>query len=123
MHAIPRIDSKVGNQQNLRTMVGISRLKKEEYHAQVAQLSLDEMVRMNCWQIAGMCKNNLRSHRLIRLGVQLTIIGTMVFAITMPTIAYANWEQRNTAGAQQTASPIPAQPSGTVQPSLTASRT
>ncbi len=95
IHAIPRIHSGVGNQANLRTMVGINRFSKEEYNSKILELDLAEMLRMNCWQITGMCKNNMRSHELIKFGVIFTIIGVLFFASGLPIIVYDEWNQRN----------------------------
>ncbi len=94
VHAVPRIHSGIGNQENLRTMVGITRFSKEEYHTRVAATNLPEIVRMNCWQIAGMCKNNLRSHKLIRFGAGLTIAGVIALGMALPIIVYSDRSSR-----------------------------
>lgn len=95
VHAIPKIHSGIGNEDNLRTMVGITCLEKEKYHEKVTALNLEDMVRMNCWQISGMCKNNLRSHQLIRRGVRLTISGVVAIVIALPIIIVSDRKQRN----------------------------
>lgn len=112
VHAIPRMNSGIGNENNLRTMVGITQYEKEEYHRQIISSDLSNMVRMNCNQISGMCKNNLRSHSLIRAGVQLTIAGVIIIGIALPIIILPGWHNANT-------SPIPpksikSQPAGQV---------
>lgn len=98
VHAIPKLHSGVGNTTNLRTMVGIGTLTKEEYHEHVRRMAADDMLRMNCWQIAGMCRNNLRSYTLIRRGVMLTMSGVVALAVALPWIVYADW-RRSSADA------------------------
>ena len=101
MHAIPKIHSGIGNEDNLRTMVGITRLEKDKYHEKITELDLGDMVRMNCWQISGMCKNNLRSHKLISRGVRLTISGVVAIAIALPIIIMSDRKHRNKPAASQ----------------------
>jgi Na+-transporting methylmalonyl-CoA/oxaloacetate decarboxylase gamma subunit len=91
VHAIPRLNSKVGNEDNFRTIIGIESLSKEDYHEAVLHLSLSDMVRMNCAQISGMCRNNVRSQKMIRTAVWLTIAGTLVFAFAMLAVGYGYW--------------------------------
>lgn len=102
-HAIPRMNSGIGNEDNLRTMIGIARIGKEEYHKKITSLNLDDMVRMNCYQIAGMCKNNLKSHSLIKIAVRLTMIGVLVIGIALAIIVFSDWNRRNVP-------PAPSQP-------------
>ena len=111
VHAVPRIDSGIGNQWNLRTMVGISRLDKEDYHLKMSHLSLSEMLEMNCWQIAGMCRNNMRSRRLIRSGVRLTVAGVLLFVVALSVIAKREVDRRNEQAAKQASTPQAITPS------------
>lgn len=83
VHAIPRMNSRIGNEANLRTIIGISCFKKEEYHKEIKNLDLEKMIEMNCWQISGMVRNNLRSHKLIKIGVLLTIVGVITIATAL----------------------------------------
>ncbi len=99
VHAVPKIDSGVGNQSNLRTMVGISPLSKQQYHEAMLSQSLDKMIEMNCWQITGMCKNNMRSHHLIRRGVRLTISGVLALAVALLIIVFSSWSSRRASEA------------------------
>lgn len=101
IHAVPRMHSGIGNQENLRTIIGIVNLKKEEYHAKIRQLDLAEIIKMNCWQIAGMSKNNMRSHKLIRFGAIQTIIGVLLFSTALPIIVVSDWNHRNTRSEKQ----------------------
>jgi hypothetical protein len=111
LHVVPRIHSGIGNQENLRTMVGITRLRKEAYHKRVTALDLGEMVRMNCWQISGMCKNNMRSHKLIKYGAVLTIAGVLTLGAAVPIIVFSAWDRRNVLTTQQQSnSLVPSRP-------------
>ena len=106
-HSIPRVNSGIGNEANPRSMIGIVRLDKNEYLATIMGLDLRNMVRMTCWQISGMARNNLRSHNLIKHGVILTIIGVMAISIAVPIIAIADRANINTQVTQLTSlSPI-----------------
>ena len=88
VHAIPRMNSRIGNEANLRTIIGISCFKKEEYHKEIKNLDLEKMIEMNCWQISGMVRNNLRSHKLIKIGVWLTIFGVLTIALALVIIIF-----------------------------------
>lgn len=85
IHVVPKINSKIGNEFNLRTMVGISPYiqtkDKDEYVAKILGSNVDDFIKMNCYQIVGMCKNNLRSEKFIRAGVILALIGICFFVI------------------------------------------
>ena len=88
VHAIPRMNSRNCNEENLRTIIGISGFKKEEYHKKIKKLYLEKMLEMNCWQISGMVRNNLRSHKLIKIGVLLTILGVITIASALIIIIF-----------------------------------
>ena len=66
-------------------MVGISPYiqtkDKDEYVAKILGSNVDDFIKMNCYQIVGMCKNNLRSEKFIRAGVILALIGICFFVI------------------------------------------
>lgn len=94
-HSIPQINSKIGNEDNLRTMVGIKNYTKEEYHTRILKLNLKTMVKMNCNQISGMCKNNMRSYNLIKRGAYLTIIGVILIAIAISMLVYTKSKTYN----------------------------
>lgn len=111
VHVIPRMNSKIGNESNFRTMIGISRFNKDEYYAKIIKTNLNDMVRMNCWQISGMCKNNLRSHNLVRYGVYLTICGVIILAIALPLINVTDWNRSKTVPTQQYTPQVPITPS------------
>jgi len=101
IHAVPRIHSGIGQSGNLRTMVGISKHNKHTYHEAIAGINLHDVLRMNCWQIVGMCTNNLRSHKLITWGVALTLAGVLVLGIAISEIAFADWSARSQPTSQQ----------------------
>ena len=94
VHMIPRLDSGIGNEANLRTMIGIRRFSKEQYHEQVGGVGINDMIRMNCWQIAGMCQNNMRSYRLLQKGVRLTIAGVLVLGFALPFLVTREQQAR-----------------------------
>lgn len=94
VHMIPRLDSGVGNEANLRTMIGIRRFNKEQYHVQVQNISISDMIRMNCWQIVGMCQNNMRSYRLLQKGVWLTFAGVLVLGFALPFLVTQEQQAR-----------------------------
>ena len=102
LHTIPRLNSKMGNGHNLKTMIGINRFvlmqkmlggKKyfsaEKYYLDsVKELNADDLLEMNIFQILGMNTNNVRSYILIRNGVWATVISigllilaTVIFAV------------------------------------------
>ena len=85
IHIIPKINSKIGNELNLRTIVGISPYTKtqtkDDYLTKMCEADIHEMIKQNCYQIVGMCKNNLRSEAFIRAAVILTIIGIVFFSL------------------------------------------
>ena len=85
IHIIPKINSKIGNELNLRTIVGISPYTKtqtkDDYLTKMCEADIHEMIKQNCYQIVGMCKNNLRSETFIRAAVILTIICIVFFSL------------------------------------------
>jgi hypothetical protein len=87
IHIIPKINSKIGNEDNLRTMIGIRQYtdkdKKDGYVNKIMALNQYEMIKMNCYQITGMCKNNFRSEKIIKTGVKLTIAGVICVGIAL----------------------------------------
>lgn len=87
IHIIPKINSKIGNELNLRTIVGISPYTKtqtkDDYLTKMCEADIHEMIKQNCYQIVGMCKNNLRSETFIRAAVILTIIGIVFFSLVI----------------------------------------
>jgi hypothetical protein len=91
LHVIPKINSKIGNENNLRTMVGIrpytDKSRKDEYVNKIMSLNQYDIIKMNCYQITGMCKNNFRSEKLIKTGVILTIVGVICVGISLNIMA------------------------------------
>lgn len=74
-HIIPLMDSKVGNQTNPRSVIGIERFKTaHDYHQAILQLDLDTMLRYNAYQIKGMNKNIWRDQKAIRYGVVASVL-------------------------------------------------
>lgn len=82
-HSIPEIDSRIGNDDNLRTLIGIKKYNKKEYYEKISVLNSKDLLRMNCYQISGLCKLNIKSQKLIRIGVILTSIGVFVASIAL----------------------------------------
>jgi len=118
-HSIPRLNSGIGNEVNLRSMIGIVRLDKDEYLSKLMGLDLANMIKMTSWQISGMSRNNLRSHNLIQRGVILTSIGVLAIAVAVPIIAVTNWTSINVLTTQITSLP----PTPSITNSLTLSST
>lgn len=85
-HTIPWIDSGIGNDKNLRTITCARRFSKEDYYMHVSALRPEDLIRLTAWQVAGMSRNNIRSERLIKSGVVLTIFGTLLLAGALPII-------------------------------------
>lgn len=94
LHSIPKLNSKIGNEGNLRTIIGINRfttieqtigknnfVAREKYYESVVGLGIEDLLKMNVTQIAGMSKNNNTSHRIIRGGVIFTIISISLLII------------------------------------------
>ncbi|MPN51047.1 hypothetical protein SDC9_198688 [bioreactor metagenome] len=96
------MNSKIGNEANLRTIIGISRfstiekalgkesgfIAKEEYCKSVMNLSVDDLVKMNLQQIAGMSKNNNASYKTIRKGAIFTIVSVVFIILGTIALAY-----------------------------------
>jgi len=97
VHAIPRVNARIGNEDNLRTMACIHLQTREEYHAKVAALDIADMVRMNCWQIVGLCKLNTRGHYLITWGVRLAVAGAIGTAVATPMYVFSDWSSHRTS--------------------------
>ena len=102
LHSIPKLNSKIGNEANLRTIIGISRfstiekalgkesgfIAKEEYCKSVMNLSIDDLVKMNLQQIAGMSKNNNESYKTIRKGAIFTIVSVVFIIVGTVALAF-----------------------------------
>lgn len=90
IHIVPRINSKIGNELNLRTMVGITPYTKtqtkDDYLNKMLELDIEQMIKQNCYQIVGMCKNNLRSEAFIRKAVVLTIVSVAMMVIMVACV-------------------------------------
>ncbi len=101
IHTIPKLNSKMGHGHNLKTMIGINRFAviqkmlggkkffnaEQSYFNSVKGLSADDLLELNIYQILGMNTNNIRSHEIIRKGVQVTIIS--VITMILATIIFA----------------------------------
>lgn len=101
LHSIPKLDSKIGNESNLRTIIGINRftiiaealgksnfIAREKYYESVIGLRIEDILKMNITQIAGMSKNNHTSHKIIREGVICTIVSILLILIAMILLAF-----------------------------------
>jgi len=85
-HAIPKLDSGVGNQDNLRSIIGIVELEKQDYHKAILNLSKDEMISMNCHQISGMARNCLESQKIIKKSVMLKSFSILLLIVAVTSI-------------------------------------
>jgi len=90
IHAIPRIDAKIGNNDNPRTIVCIKKFTRTEYHDQIKELTLNQMIEYTCYQISGMTQNNLKGQRLIRKGIYLTISGVVCLTTLLTVYVLQN---------------------------------
>lgn len=87
-HIEPKMNSKVGNLANPRTSIAIHRMTKEEYLANLMALDLATMVQHNSLQIKGMNKIIMTNQRAIRIATKLTIIGLLLFLVTIERIVF-----------------------------------
>ena len=90
IHAIPRIDAKIGNKDNLRTIVFIKTLSRTEYYDKIKKLSLDEMIKLTSFQISGMTQNNIKGQRLIKKGIYFTISGVICLPALLTILVLQN---------------------------------
>jgi Na+-transporting methylmalonyl-CoA/oxaloacetate decarboxylase gamma subunit len=90
VHTIPRIDAKIGNKDNLRTIICIRKLNRTEYHDQIKELKLDQMIKLTSYQISGMTQNNLKGQRLISKGINLTILGVVCLTVLLTVLVIQN---------------------------------
>lgn len=79
----PRIDSKIGNGNNLRGIVGICKLNKEEYYLRIKDLSYEEMLKQLSFQISGMARNNKRDIRCLVCGIMLLMVAIVLFTASV----------------------------------------
>jgi hypothetical protein len=133
IHVIPRISSgKTGIEPNTRSLRGIGLYKKfEDYRDAFLLTTKTSILADTIRQIYGMADNNLRSARIIKRGVQLTLSGIALIlcALYVSTLgarghhAFGVWQINSTAGSVAQAphsSTSPSQPSSTapvLQPS------
>ena len=104
VHTIPKLNSKMGNGHNLKTMIGINRYRlmqnmlggkkhfsaEAEYFKNVQNFTEDDLLEMNVLQIMGMNTNNIKSHKIIRKGVITTIISIIVIIIAIIAFSIQN---------------------------------
>jgi len=99
VHSVPKLNSKIGNELNLRTMIGIKTfisnerffknskafLAKDQYLSELKEYNVQKMLEDNASQIVGLCKNNYRSHLIILIASILTMIGiaSVAFMLVM----------------------------------------
>ena len=57
-HIAPKMNSGIGNENNLRSAVGTSTLSKQEYHTKILSLHKNDLLRLNCYQISGLSRIN-----------------------------------------------------------------
>lgn len=94
-HSIPRLNSKIGNEDNLRTIIGINRFMtieeilgkensfsaRDKYSDIIRNMQPIAILRMNAMQIVGMAKNNNTSHKMIKKAVLATIFSIYLLMI------------------------------------------
>jgi hypothetical protein len=79
-HLIPRLDSRVGNTDNPRSVIGIKAFKnKDAFYQRFVQLDYDLMLQYTTNQLYGMNLNIVRNDRVIRRAVYLTMLGVLGF--------------------------------------------
>lgn len=79
LFAVPRINSRIGNEDNVRGTIGICRLSKEMYYEKVVNLNHDKMVEQLSFQISGMARNNKRGAKYLVLAIILLMISIILF--------------------------------------------
>jgi len=91
VHVVPRITSgKTGNDPNTRTLRGIGLYKQwEDYRDAFRTSTKDGVLTDTIRQIYGMAANNLRSARIVTIGVRLTIGGVIMVLAALSTSAFA----------------------------------
>lgn len=108
IHSIPRLNSKLGDGKNIRTIIGIYRYSEiqellgknffyalEKYYKDICKLKEEDLIRMNTDQIGGMAKNNITSSRIIKKSVIATILSIVFLLFGTLLIALYNipWQQ------------------------------
>lgn len=85
VHVKPRISSgKSGSGPNLRSLRGISSYKKwEDYQAAFMQMTPSANLKDTIRQIYGMADNNMRSEKIIKTGVKLTVWGVVMIVLAI----------------------------------------
>jgi hypothetical protein len=74
-HAIPKMNSGIGNEVNLRTVIGTEALKTEEYYKNLVGLSIEDMIWLNVCQLKGMNKIIMANRNAIRRAAIMTALG------------------------------------------------
>lgn len=104
VHTIPKLNSRMGNGHNLKTMIGINRYRvmqnmlggkkyfsaETQYFNNVKNFTQDDLLEMNVLQIMGMNTNNIKSHAIIRKGVIATIISIVMIVIAIAILSIQN---------------------------------
>jgi len=91
VHAKPRIDAKIGNNINPRTIICIKNFNKIEYYNKIKNLTIDQMIEFTCYQISGMTQNNIKGMKLIRKGINLTILGVICLTCLLIILVLKNF--------------------------------
>lgn len=104
LHTIPKLNSKMGTGNNLKTMIGINRyrlmqnmlggkdyFRAEKYYLEsVKCMSNDDLLEMNLFQIIGMNTNNINSHLIIRKGVIATVLSLILLIFATGMFVFLN---------------------------------
>ena len=83
IHIQPRMNARIGNEKNPRSMAYIVSESKERYYSNFKKMSIEELIRCTSYQLSGMSRLNARGYRLINVGTMFTLCGVVLFAISI----------------------------------------
>jgi hypothetical protein len=78
VHIVPKMNSGVGNDSNLRVTYATDKLSKDEFYARVLAMTPEQALRSTTDQIKGMNRNIMRNQRAIRVASYSTIAGLIM---------------------------------------------
>jgi hypothetical protein len=76
-HAVPKMNSKLGNESNPRVTIAIDRYSMDDYYRMVVDLTPEQSLRFTTDQIKGMNRNIMRNQEAIRTASHATIVGLL----------------------------------------------
>jgi len=84
IHLIPILDSGVGNIDNPRVAICIAKITERDiYHDMILNISNEDMLRYNCFQIYGLATICKTGYKRLRSSIQFVGGGLIIIAITL----------------------------------------